>query len=103
MAIVSNPPYISAAEIAGLQPEVGVFEPKLALNGGADGLEIYRRLIPQAWICLKWGGGLIVEVGRGQAADVARLFAKAGFAEITAQNDLAGIERFVSGVKSRRG
>lgn len=101
--IVSNPPYIPAGEIAGLQPEVGVYEPKLALAGGADGLEIYRRLIPQAWRALKWDGGLSVEVGQAQAQAVEALMRGTDYFPVTIQNDLAGIERFVSGTKSRRG
>ena len=99
--IVSNPPYIPQGDIADLQPEVRDFEPRLALVGGADGLEIYRRLIPQAWRALKRNGVLSVEIGQGQAADIAELFAGAGFAAIETQKDFAGIDRIVSGKKTK--
>ena len=101
--VASNPPYIPQGDIAELQPEVRDFEPRLALVGGADGLGIYRRLIPQAWRALKWGGGLCVEVGQGQAQAVKALMREADFFPIRVENDLAGIERFVTGGKSRRG
>jgi len=72
--IVSNPPYIPSGVIETLQPEVREFDPRTALDGGLDGLEIYRRLVPQAVSFLKPGGWLLVEVGVGQADDVSRLF-----------------------------
>jgi release factor glutamine methyltransferase len=98
--IVSNPPYIAVGEQATLMPEVRDFEPALALFAGADGLDCYRALIPAAKALLKSPGTLLVEVGAGQAAAVAELFAVAGFAEICTSRDLAGIERVVAGRKS---
>jgi release factor glutamine methyltransferase len=97
--IVSNPPYIPSVEIADLAPEVRDAEPRLALDGGADGLECYRRLARQALWALRPGGWLAVEVGRGQAPEVAALWQAAGWREIVTRPDLAGIERLVCGRK----
>ena len=95
--VVANPPYIPAGEVCELMPEVRDFEPHLALNGGADGLDCYRRLLPAAAACLKPGGWLLLEVGCGQAPQVLELLAASGFAEIYTAHDLAGIERVVGG------
>jgi len=100
--IVSNPPYIPSADVATLAPEVRDAEPLLALDGGSDGLENYRRLTVQAWRALRSGGWLAVEVGMGQAPEVARLWQAAGWQEITTRQDLAGIERMVCGRKGAR-
>ncbi|MHB8708401.1 MAG: peptide chain release factor N(5)-glutamine methyltransferase [Desulfuromonadales bacterium] len=94
---VANPPYIPGEELAMLMPEVRDFEPHLALDGGADGLDAYRALASQADAVLTPGGWLLVEVGIDQAAAVQELFAAAGLAEIFASRDLAGIERVVGG------
>ena len=94
--ILSNPPYIPSGELAGLQPEVRDSEPALALDGGPDGLAPYRRLAPLARHSLALGGSLAVEVGQGQAPDVARIFAGAGLSRIEVRRDLAGIERLVA-------
>jgi release factor glutamine methyltransferase len=72
--IVSNPPYIPSAEIATLQPEVRDFDPRLALDGGADGLEFYRLIASQAKAFLKHGGKIMVEFGDGQAGAVRKIF-----------------------------
>ena len=93
--VVSNPPYIPSADIAGLEPEVASFEPQLALDGGTDGLDCYRELIPAAFSRAR--RALLVEVGAGQASDVAALFEAAGFTDVQQHNDLAGIARVVSG------
>jgi release factor glutamine methyltransferase len=98
--IVSNPPYIAVGEEATLMPEVRDFEPHLALFAGDDGLDCYRVLIPAAKSVLKSSGALLVEVGAGQAAAVAELFAVAGYVEIFTNRDLAGIERVVAGRKT---
>lgn len=98
--IVSNPPYIAVGEKAALMPEVRDFEPSLALFAGADGLDCYRALIPAARALLQSSGYLLVEVGAGQAAAVAALFAAAGYAGIFTSRDLNGIERVVAGRKS---
>jgi release factor glutamine methyltransferase len=95
--IVANPPYIPAEELAELMPEVRDFEPHLALNGGGDGLDCYRRLLPSAAGCLKSDGWLLLEVGCGQAPQVLELLRDNGFAERFAARDLAGIERVVGG------
>jgi len=98
--IVSNPPYIAIGEEATLMPEVRDFEPALALFAGDDGLDCYRALIPTAKTALKDSGILLVEVGAGQAAAVAELFASSGYAEIFTNRDLAGIDRVVAGRKT---
>jgi release factor glutamine methyltransferase len=72
--IISNPPYIPSAEIAALQPEVRDFDPRLALDGGADGLEFYRLIASQANAFLKPGGKIMVEFGDGQSAAVRKIF-----------------------------
>lgn len=93
--VLSNPPYIPHRELEGLEPEVSRFEPRLALDGGADGLDIYRRLIPEA--ARRARRGVAVEVGHDQAPRVADLFRRAGLVEVTAHADLAGIPRVVAG------
>jgi release factor glutamine methyltransferase len=72
--VVSNPPYIPTAEIQTLQPEVRDFDPRTALDGGADGLDFYRMFATQAKSCLKAGGKIMLEFGDGQAGAVRRLF-----------------------------
>jgi len=93
--VVSNPPYVLSAEIAGLAPEVRR-EPMVALDGGPDGLDAYRRIAVDAARVLVPGGALVCEVGAGQAAAVATLFAGAGFDALERATDLAGIERVVA-------
>ena len=96
--IVSNPPYIPTAEIAALQPEVRDYEPRDALDGGADGLDFYRSIIPAAPEHLDSGGWLLFEVGIGQAEQVLELFTETGrFEELFTAKDPAGIERVVGG------
>ena len=73
--LVSNPPYIASAEIATLEPEVKDFDPRAALDGGADGLDFYRRLAAEAKPFLKPDGKLMVEFGDGQADDLKKIFA----------------------------
>lgn len=94
--VVSNPPYIPTAEIGGLAPEVQ-HEPRLALDGGVDGLEAYRRLVPEALRFVVPGGAMVFEIGVGQAPAVAALFASAGLTAVGRHADLAGIERAVDG------
>ena len=94
--IVSNPPYIPSSDIEVLEPEVRDFDPRMALDGGADGLEVYRHLIPEAPGFLNPGGWLLVEVGVGQVPSVAQLFRMADeYEEAVVVNDSAGIERVV--------
>ncbi len=98
--IVSNPPYIASPEIAALQPEVRDYEPRDALDGGADGLDFYRAIIPVAPDRLEPGGWLMFEVGIDQAESVTGLFTAAGcFTELFTAKDPAGIERVVGGRK----
>ena len=98
--IVSNPPYIRTAEIAGLSTEVRDHDPFRALDGGADGLDAYRALVPQAARLLAPQGALVVEVGQGQDGDVGGWMMAAGLTlEGPAKADLAGIRRAVAGRK----
>lgn len=100
--IVSNPPYICSAEIAGLATEVRDHDPLRALDGGADGLDAYRRLIPEAAQLLAPDGVLVVEVGQGQSEEVAALLSVAGLTVHECKTDLAGIDRAVAGWKLPR-
>ncbi len=98
--IVSNPPYIRSMDIAGLATEVRDHDPSAALDGGADGLDAYRALVPQAVRLLKPGGTLVVEAGRGQSGEIEGLMTAAGLTvERPPTTDLAGIPRAVSGRK----
>ncbi|MFN0264769.1 peptide chain release factor N(5)-glutamine methyltransferase [Tepidamorphus sp. 3E244] len=91
--IASNPPYIRTGDIADLEPEVRDHDPQRALDGGEDGYEAYRQLIPQAAAKLKPGGWLVLETGTGQHAEVADLLRAAGLTGIEGRNDMAGHER----------
>lgn len=93
--VLSNPPYIPTAELPGLAPEVRDHEPRAALDGGTDGLAMYRRLVPEARRRAR--KGLLVEVGAGQAPAVEALFAEAGFVDRVVRKDLAGVDRVVAG------
>ncbi len=96
--IVSNPPYLTAADMTVLQTEVQ-HEPAMALEGGEDGLRFYREITALWKHTLKPGGMLAFEVGMGQAADVAEILKTNGFAQIEIRRDAAGIERVVQGFK----
>lgn len=98
--VVSNPPYIPSGELQFLPSEVRR-EPRLALDGGPDGLALIRRLIDETLPLLSSGGALVLEVGAGQAADVVGLFAAAGYVDVVTRKDLAGIERAVSGQREK--
>jgi len=101
--IVSNPPYIRSDEISGLSVEVRDHDPHLALDGGADGLDAYRALIPQAAARLGPGGALVVEGGQGQNGPIEALMTAAGLAvRNPAKADLGGIPRAISGQKMPR-
>jgi release factor glutamine methyltransferase len=98
--IVSNPPYIRSSDIVELATEVRDYDPWLALDGGADGLDAYRALIPQAQRLLTRGGALVVEAGQGQSGEIEALMTAAGLrVESPAKTDLAGISRAVSARK----
>jgi len=95
--IVSNPPYIPTAEIDRLMPEVSKWEPRLALDGGADGLDLYRRLAPECARWLRPGGAVFLEIGEEQGRAVSELFAAAGGYEgLEVSKDLAGLDRVFS-------
>ena len=97
--IVSNPPYIRDGDIAGLEPEVREYDPRLALAGGDDGLECYRELAPHMARLLAPGGLAALEVGEGQDEEVAALLEAAGLERHGVRRDLAGIARCVLATK----
>jgi release factor glutamine methyltransferase len=93
--VVSNPPYIKGETIDGLMPEVARHEPRLALDGGPDGLDAYRVLAAAGPRLVSTGGYFLVEGGEGQATEISRLFGQAGLTPGSPFKDLAGIERVV--------
>jgi release factor glutamine methyltransferase len=93
--LVSNPPYIESAVVDGLMPEVAAHEPRLALDGGTDGLAAYRIIAAASPTLVVPGGWAVVEGGEGQAPEIAALFSAAGLAPGPARRDLGGIERVV--------
>lgn len=93
--VVSNPPYIESRAIDGLMPEVARHEPRLALDGGVDGLDAYRLIAAAGARLIVPGGWLLVEGGEGQAADISGIFAAAGLSPSSPRKDLAGVERVV--------
>ncbi|HLF15431.1 MAG TPA: peptide chain release factor N(5)-glutamine methyltransferase [Bacteroidota bacterium] len=98
-AIVSNPPYIPSAEMAGLDPEIRLFEPAIATTDGGDGLSFFRRLAVIATSLLAEGGVLMVETAYNQARGVERIFLGRSLRDTGVARDLSGIERVVSGKK----
>lgn len=96
--VTANPPYIATGEIATLQADIREFEPRLALDGGPDGLAIVRRIVQAAPDHLAAGGVLALEIGAGEADATRALFEARGFRDVRADRDLARIERVVSGV-----
>lgn len=95
--LVSNPPYIERKVIPTLMEEVREYDPYIALDGGEDGLDFYRRIIGGAQDYLKRGGQILMEIGSGQAQAVSELLYEAGFKEIDVCKDFAGLDRVVSG------
>ncbi len=91
--VLCNPPYIELETIAGLMPEVARYEPRSALDGGADGLDAYRRLLASLPDLLAPDGVAVLELGAGQAGPVADLACAAGFPPLALRHDLAGIAR----------
>jgi release factor glutamine methyltransferase len=101
--IVSNPPYIASGEIAGLAPEVRDFDPRAALDGGADGLDHYRAITAAAPALLAPRGILAVELGAGQAETVAALVSAAGLVPSPPHTDLSGVSRALLARKALKG
>ena len=94
--ICANPPYIPTAEIDALEPEVRDHDPLLALDGGADGLDFYRRLAKESPAHLNQGGKILLEIGCEQGADVTAIFEEAGWRSCRVEKDLAGRDRVFS-------
>jgi release factor glutamine methyltransferase len=101
--IVSNPPYIASGDIAGLDPEVRNYDPRLALDGGASGLDGYRAVVAHAGRLLAPKGILVVELGAGQASSVAALMGEGGIAAGAPKADLSGHFRALLGRPAMRG
>jgi release factor glutamine methyltransferase len=93
--VVSNPPYIPAGDIAGLDREVRDHDPRLALDGGVDGLDAYRAILPLLPQLLAAGGTAVLEIGIGQGDDVSRLAIDAGLQVLEIRPDLGGVPRAV--------
>lgn len=98
--IVSNPPYIRSETIGELAPEVRIHEPRMALDGGDDGLYFYKRIIPEAADYLRTGGMLFLEIGYDQAEQAGALMKDAGYYEVRTIKDYGGNDRIVCGIKS---
>ena len=94
--IVSNPPYIETAAIDTLMVEVRDHDPRLALDGGPDGLEPYRIIAREAPAFLRPEGLVLLEIGSGHGAAVTDIFAEAGFGEVKVERDLAGLDRVIA-------
>jgi release factor glutamine methyltransferase len=97
--ITANPPYIPEGELSSLPIDIVGFEPSLALSGGADGLDVIRRIVGGALRRLRPGGVLALEMGTGQAERVRDLFAEAGFVDVRVNKDYGGHDRVASGVR----
>jgi len=98
--IVSNPPYIRTADIETLSTEVRDHDPRIALDGGEDGLDFYRRIITGAAEHLQKGGDLLLEIGYDQAEDVTKIMKANGFIEVQTVKDFGGNDRVVRGILS---
>ena len=97
--IISNPPYIDEEEMRSLEPQVRRFEPHLALFGGKDGLDVYRRLIPDCRRCLSPGGWLGVEIGYAQGRAVRELMQTYGYGNVKVLTDMEHRDRVVIGCR----
>lgn len=97
--IIANPPYIESGAIDTLDRDVRLFDPRLALDGGSDGIGPYHALIAPSFQCLTGGGHLLLEIGVTQAEAISALMAAAGFADISLRQDLAGRDRVLIGRK----
>ncbi len=99
--LVSNPPYIRPEVVDTLMPEVRDHEPRMALEGGSDGLDFYRILAEHAPLVLQPGGYVAVEIGHDQGPEVSRLFREAGLTDVFVRQDMAGLDRVVAGRKEQ--
>jgi release factor glutamine methyltransferase len=99
--VTANPPYIATAEIPGLSPDIRDFEPRLALDGGADGLDVVRRIVAEAPRFLEPDGVLASEIGAGEAEGVRALFEERGYRDVRIDRDYGKIERVVSGLRPK--
>jgi release factor glutamine methyltransferase len=95
--VVSNPPYVSTGEIETLQADIRDHEPRLALDGGPDGMSVISKLVPQAFSCLRSGGWLFLEIGEDQGERVKALMKKSGFEKVEIQKDLGAHDRVACG------
>jgi release factor glutamine methyltransferase len=95
--IVANAPYLPTEILASLPREVVVFEPRQALDGGPDGMDVIRRLLAAAPAALRPGGWLVLEIGEEQADPLAALMAAGGFVEVASRKDLRGVARYLAG------
>ena len=98
--IVSNPPYIPAGDMEGLMPEVRGYEPRIALDGGEDGLVFYRKILEGSRSHLKKGGMLFFEIGYDQGRAVSKMMRETGFLDVQVRKDYAGLDRVVFGTRS---
>ena len=98
--LVSNPPYIPSLVVDGLEPHIRGHEPRLALDGGPDGLDAYRALLLDAVMVLKPGGGVFFEIGDEQGPALRDMLEEFGFKDIGIVKDYAGKDRFATGVQS---
>lgn len=98
--LVSNPPYIPSRAVDGLARQISEHEPRMALDGGDDGLDVYRALLLDAVMVLKAGGGVFFEIGDEQGAAMRDMLNEFGFAEVAIIKDYAGKDRFATGVQS---
>ena len=95
--IVANAPYLPSGILPSLPREVFAFEPRQALDGGPDGMEVIRRLLTAAPAALRPGGRLVLEIGEEQASPLAAVMTAAGFVDVAARNDLRGVSRYLAG------
>jgi release factor glutamine methyltransferase len=98
--LVSNPPYIPSKVVDGLEPHIRDHEPRLALDGGPDGLGVYRSLLMDAVMVLKPGGGVFFEIGDEQGPALRGMLDEYGFTDVTIAKDYSGRDRYATGVQS---
>lgn len=99
-AVVANLPYVPTAEWQKLPSHIRNHEPRIALDGGPDGLAVIREIVPDAWFALKPGGTLFLEIGADQGGRVAAILTEAGFADVKIVKDLAALDRIAVAVRN---